>query len=142
MKKPSGKLYTSNVEGLKFAPSHAEIWQITRAGHAISGAIVVRNLSPSPQLFQRYLKEWKGTNPQEWWPLYENVFLSELREEEKLKSLRDIYKKLLQGKDIVLLCFCMDHRYCHRRLVGEFFEPYGVTAVELNPIKEEQLSLF
>jgi uncharacterized protein YeaO (DUF488 family) len=142
MKKPSGKLYTSNIEGLKFAPPHAEIWQITRAGHDISGAIVVRSLSPSPQLFQRYLKEWKETNPKEWWPLYEKAFLAELKEEEKLKSLRDIYKKLLQGKDIVLLCFCSDHRYCHRRLVGEFFEPYGVTAVELNPIKIEQLSLF
>ncbi|GMN99862.1 DUF488 family protein, N3 subclade [Parageobacillus thermoglucosidasius] len=142
MKKPRGKLYTSNVDGLKFAPPHAEVWQITRAGHDISGAIVVRSLSPSPQLFQRYLKEWKGTNPKKWWPLYENVFLSELREEEKLKSLRDIYKKLLLGQDIVLLCFCADHRYCHRRLVGEFFKPYGVVAVELNPIKIEQLSLF
>lgn len=142
MKKPRGKLYTSNVRGLKFAPPHAEIWQITRAGHDIPGAIVVRSLSPSPQLFQHYLREWKGTNPNEWWPLYENVFLSELRKEEKLRSLRDIYKKLLLGKDIVLLCFCEDHRYCHRRLVGEFFEPYGVVAVELNPIKTEQLSLF
>ena len=39
---------------------------------------------------------------------------------------------------MVLVCFCHDHRYCHRRLVGEFFAPYGVKSEELNPILIEQ----
>lgn len=69
---------------------------------------------------------------------------------EKLISLREIYRKLLEGKNIVLLCFCRDHKYCHRRLVAEFFNQYGIEVEELNPLKSkiiindpsEQLSIF
>lgn len=142
MKKPLGKLYTSNPAGLRNLQEKAEIWQITRAGVDIPNVIIVKSLSPSPVLFQNFIQDWKGKPFDEWWHLYEKRFLKELDTEEKLVSLREIYKKLLSGKNIVLLCFCKDHRYCHRRLVGEFFKPFEVDAIELNQIKEEQLSLF
>ncbi|HDR7805742.1 MULTISPECIES: DUF488 family protein, N3 subclade [Bacillus] len=142
MNQPKGRLYTSNPAGLRFLKEEAEIWQITRGGISIPNTILVRGLSPSPQLFQTFIQDWKDKPFNEWWDLYEKRFLVEMKNDEKLRGLRDVYKKLLMGKNVVLVCFCKDHRYCHRRLVGEFFKPYGVEAIELNPISQDQLSLF
>jgi uncharacterized protein YeaO (DUF488 family) len=142
MKAPTGKLYTSNVTGLKKVDFEAEILLITRAGQEIPNVKVVRELSPSPDLFQTFLNQWKNKNPAEWWHLYEQRFQHELISNEKKRALREVYKKLLNGNDVVLVCFCADHRYCHRRLVGEFFKPYGVEAKEINPLDIEQLTLF
>jgi uncharacterized protein YeaO (DUF488 family) len=138
--KPTGKLYTSNLAGIKNLDIDAEVLMITRAGPDIDGIVRVRSLSPSPELFQRYLNDWKHLNPQEWWHKYKEQFQIEL--EQKKEALRDIYRELLKGKNVVLVCFCNDHRYCHRRLVGEFFFQYGITVKELNPITQEQLTLF
>ncbi|UOK65300.1 DUF488 domain-containing protein [Paenibacillus sp. OVF10] len=140
---PTGKLYTCNAKGLKKINFPAEILMITRAGFDIPNAEIVRDLSPSPDLFHTYLNEWKDKESyEEWWPKYEKRFLAELKSESRVKALREIYKKLIQGKNVVMVCFCKDHRYCHRRLVGEFFNDYGVQAQELNPVEVEQINLF
>lgn len=140
---PTGKLYTSNVAGLKKTKNSASILAITRAGYEIQGTEIIRDLSPSEDLFHRYLSEWRNKmDNKEWWPLYEKQFLTELKMENRIQALREIYKKLLRGQDVVLMCYCKDHRYCHRRLVGEFFKEYGVEAEELNPVKVEQINLF
>lgn len=142
MKRPTGNLYTSNIGGLTNIDFEAELWQITRAGMLISKATLVRSLSPSPELFAMFAKKWRFQSPGLWWSVYEERFLQELQTAEKLNSLRLIYRKLLDGKNIVLICFCKDHNYCHRRLVGDFFMQYGIDVTELNPIKNEQITLF
>lgn len=139
---PTGQLFTSNPGGLKYLTVDAELWQITRAGVTIPNAVQVQQLSPSNELFQTFVRRWRGKQPTEWWNEYENRFTEELKSEEKIKGLREVYKRLLMGKNVVLICFCNDHRYCHRRLVAELFEPHGVKAAELNPIRVEQISLF
>ncbi|GGO09443.1 DUF488 domain-containing protein [Saccharibacillus kuerlensis] len=139
---PSGKLYTSNLPGLKKLKTQAARLLITRAGAEISNVEPVRALSPSPELFYTYLDEWRDRPDKSWWPEYERRFGRELESQEKLTALRDVYKRLLKGQDVVLICFCKDHRYCHRRLVGEFFSEYGVQAEELNPVTVEQIDLF
>ncbi|WP_419883966.1 DUF488 family protein [Peribacillus sp. B-H-3] len=141
-KEAKGKLYTSNPSGLSKLGIKAEIWQITRAGHRLPNTLLVKHLSPSKELFQTFVKEWKGKPYDQWWDKYEKRFLEELKTEEKLKGLREVYKRLLIGENVVLVCFCNDHRFCHRKLVGEFFKPFGVVAEELNPITTEQLSIF
>lgn len=141
-RKPSGRLYTSNLPGLKKLKMQADRLLITRAGAEISNVEPVRALSPSPDLFHTYLDEWRDRPDKSWWPEYERRFRRELESEEKLAALRDVYKRLLRGQDVALICFCKDHRYCHRRLVGEFFEDYGVQAEELNPVTVEQIDLF
>lgn len=139
---PMGKLYTSNLPGLKKLKADADRLLITRAGAEISKVEVVRALSPSADLFHTILNKRKELNDNSWWPEYERRFNQELTSEEKLRALRDVYKRLLRGQNVVLICFCKDHRYCHRRLVGQFFAQYGVEAEELNPITVEQLELF
>lgn len=139
---PTGKLYTSNPAGLKKINFEADILLITRAGVEIPTAEIIRELAPSSDLFHTYLEYWRGKPGPEWWPRYEERFAIELKSNEKLVALRDVYKRLLRGKNVVLVCFCKDHRYCHRKLVGDFFEEYGVKAEELNPITVEQINLF
>ena len=142
LRKPTGRLYTSNLPGLKKLNKPADRLLITRAGAEISNVEPVRALSPSPELFHRYLDEWKDRPDKSWWPEYERRFRRELESGEKRTALREVYKRLLRGQDVVLICFCKDHRYCHRRLVGEFYEEYGVQAEELNPVTVEQIDLF
>ncbi|OUS75157.1 hypothetical protein B1748_18650 [Paenibacillus sp. MY03] len=140
---PSGKLYTCNASGLHKVNFEADRLLITRAGNEIRDTETVRDLSPSPDLFRTALQEWKNKlDEEEWWPLYEKRFLKELEWETRVKALREVYKRLIAGKNVVLICFCPDHRYCHRKLVGEFFNKYGVEVQELNPIKVEQIKLF
>lgn len=137
-----GKLYTSNLAGLKKLSIEAEILLITRAGVEVPGIEIVRDLSPSQDLFQTYVNRWKDQESYDWWPQYEERFMIELKSNTKINALRDVYKKIIQGGNVVLVCFCKDHRYCHRRLVGEFFEQYDVNVEELNPIKHEQITFF
>ena len=148
MKKPIGKLYTSNPDKLKYLDVKAEIWQITRSNTLlVNEAILVRGLAPSDQLFNKYINKWKNTPAGNWWHEYEELFLKELGNEEKLSNLRLLYKKIMEGINIVLLCFCKDANYCHRRLVGEFFNQYGIKSIELNgdelnKSKPKQLTIF
>lgn len=139
---PTGKLFTSNPAGLRYLKEEAEIWQIMRAGFEIKEALRVKELSPSDDLFQTYIRAWRNKPSEQWWSLYEERFQKELKTEEKIYGLRKVYKQLLMGHNVVLICFCDDHRICHRRLVGEFFNSYGVDAIELNPVNSEQISLF
>jgi uncharacterized protein YeaO (DUF488 family) len=140
---PKGKLYTCNANGLHKIKFPADKLLITRAGFEIPEAEIVRDLSPSPDLFQTYLQQWKDCEANEvWWPKYEQRFLVELKGESRVKALREVYKKLVMGHNVVLICFCKDHRYCHRKLVGDFFTQFGVEATELNPVKVEQTTLF
>lgn len=91
---PTGKLYTSNPAGLKFLKEEAELWQIMRAGPELTSAIRIKELSPSDQLFQSYVKTWRHKPSEEWWPLYEERFMNEMKTDEKLQGLRAIYKRL------------------------------------------------
>jgi Protein of unknown function, DUF488. len=140
--KPMGSLFTSNGNGLRNLKVEAEIWQITRAGIQLPNSILVRGLAPSTELFETYLNEWKGIPSKDWWPEYESRFLDELKTDEKLNCLRELYRSLRSGINIVLVCFCKDYNYCHRKLVAEFFKQYELIAEELDPIKHEQLILF
>jgi hypothetical protein len=54
LKKSTGFLFTSNVNGLRNLKVEAEIWQITRAG-TIPNSTLVRGLAPSSELFEKYL---------------------------------------------------------------------------------------
>lgn len=150
LKKPTGLLFTSNVYGLRNLKIESEIWQITRAGTLIPNSTLVRGLSPSSELFERFLNEWKDLPNKTWWQEYESRFLEELKSEEKLDCLREIYRRLKNGTNIVLVCFCKDYNFCHRKLVAEFFKQYDIISEELDPrlepvmetVSHEQLAIF
>jgi uncharacterized protein YeaO (DUF488 family) len=137
-----GKLYTSNLVGLKKKDFEADVLLITRAGAEINNLELMRELAPSSDLFQTFLELWKGSPGEDWWPKYKQRFLLELNTPTKKNALLNVLSRLQIGKNVVVVCFCQDHRYCHRSLVGEYFKNNEIEVEELDPILYEQLRLF
>ena len=57
------------------------------------------------------------------WPEYERQYKALMRE--RWKERRDDILSIVaiaKEKDIYLVCFCADERYCHRRLAKEFID--------------------
>ncbi len=57
------------------------------------------------------------------WIQYEEGYMRLLNE--RLKTRRPEFVQLIEKskkQDIVLICFCTDERYCHRRLAKEFLD--------------------
>ena len=129
----AGKIITTNIASIGRIKAD-EIWLITRGGKKINLPEVKRvvELAPSEDLFTRYIAEWKGKPPDEWWPIYEKIFKAELQTAEKLNALRRLWKIVKSGKTVALVCFCKKNDYCHRRLEGEFLESHGLEVVEIS----------
>lgn len=63
------------------------------------------------------------------WPQYEEGYTRLLNE--RLRTRRPEFVQLIERskkQDIVLVCFCTDERYCHRRLAKEFLDRLAATA--------------
>jgi len=87
---------------------------------------------------KNYLDKWKDTDPEEWWPLYKSRFEEELKLPERRATLRKLWALLREGKNIGLLCFCPDYRYCHRTIIGNLLANQGVFVEEISPPKVEK----
>lgn len=129
--KVPGKVITAPVSRVKeILPQCEEIWLITRAGKDIPGTIRVRGLSPGPELYKKYVEEWKETDPREWWPAYVSKFMEELGLPEKRAALRKLWRLLQMGKNVGLVCFCPDPGFCHRTIIGDVLREKGVHVEE------------
>lgn len=127
-----GTLYITNVSKFKKLDASIEKWLITRGGKDIPGTFRAKGLSPSWELFTRYLKEWKGKPPELWWEEYKQIFLAQLEEKNSQIILQKIANQIKQGKNIALICYCPDARYCHRILIALYLqEHYGIQFVEI-----------
>ena len=143
---PKGHIITTAISSLKHINSD-EIWQITRVNSEIKGTLWVPELAPSQALYSKHQHEWKEKPPETWWPLYEERFNNELKSSEKLDALRKLWRLIADGKSVALACFCPNHNYCHRSLVGNFLERQGIEVIEfdIRSVKEKghsQLDLF
>ncbi|HPF44849.1 MAG TPA: DUF488 domain-containing protein [Syntrophomonadaceae bacterium] len=118
-----------------------EIWQITFSGQVIKGARWVPNLAPSATLFNKYRLLWQGRPEEEWWPQYEAAFKEEMTSHAGINQLRQLWKLVNEGKVIALVCFCEDHRYCHRRLIAEILEKSGIKTKEYRPPVIEKIEI-
>jgi len=65
--------------------------------------------------------------------MYVEAFEKELKAEEKLEALRELWKFSSQGLTVVLLCYCPKPEYCHRSLVENFLRSFGETVEEHVP---------
>ncbi len=105
--------------------------------------IHVPELSPSLELFEK-VKRWKKEDFREnefnflkktgeypdWWPLYEIAFEKEIRERKDMKKyLKAVEKRLKEGKDVYLVCFCKSVEKCHRGILGKYFAEKGYEVI-------------
>lgn len=106
--------------------------------------IHVPQLSPSPELFHQ-AQIWKKQlgDKENWFPLYEERFLKEIKERNDLvRALKKLEKRIQQGIDIRLFCYCKDHHFCHRKYIGMELEKRGHEVDWCEKKVIEQLSLF
>lgn len=125
----AGKVITASVSSLKHL-EFDQVWQITRGGPDVKGAVRVFDFAPSTGLFNRYRQEWKNQPAEKWWPFYKQQFEEELRSQDKL-GVAEVLRSLVgSGKTVVLACFCKDGTRCHRSLVGRFLTELGFSVEE------------
>jgi len=144
-----GKVITASVSSLKHL-EFDQVWQITRGGPDIRGAVRVFDFAPSTGLFNRYHQEWKNRPAEEWWSFYELQFEEELRSRGRLDAVDTLRSLVESGKTVALVCFCKDGTHCHRSLIGRFLMELGFSVEEDDgkqndsPEREryEQITLF
>ena len=67
------------------------------------------------------------------WCDFEREFKKEMEKQPMLQGLRDLYRRVKNGEDIILACYEKEDTKCHRRLIGEFLQQYGIYYAELQP---------
>lgn len=82
-------------------------------------------LSPSDELLKMYKAGIID------WDEFETEFKIQMSGGLTLIALRELYKRLKSGEDIILVCYEKDYTYCHRRLIGEFMMQYDIEYHEL-----------
>lgn len=126
-----GKVITAAVSHLKDMECDV-VWRITRAGPTIKGVKRVLDFAPSNALFDHYQHEWKGRDPEQWWPLYERRFVKYLADHRNGRTVELLQQLVRSGKTVALVCFCSDSRYCHRSLVARFLRDKGLPVEEFS----------
>ena len=114
---------------LRNVPQGTTIWAIVRSlKHQKPGMIQVKDLSPSKELFHKYLSlkavgRWNEATFKE---IYVPRFLYEIRSNKKaIDLLNEIYKIDKAGGDIALVCFCHEEDKCHRSIIAGLLQAVG-----------------
>ena len=105
-----------------------EIWAIVRSMQIkpqtkTSNVIQVSALAPSKELFHKYLN-WRADgewNEETFKNKYTPLFLQEMNTEYAQNYLNNLYKKG-QQKDILIVCYCVNEKMCHKGIIKELLE--------------------
>lgn len=127
-----------------------EVWAIVRSPkHVPQGFIHVPELSPSWELFNKYLelKDKGNWNSDTFRVIYRPQFIAEMeKSREALYALNELIAKALDGKSIALVCFCKNASLCHRSIINEMLKSKGIptnlmtqTIKEANTMKKQFL---
>ena len=110
-----------------------EIWAIVRSLKSpITGVKQVSELSPSTDLFYRYLnlKKTGQWSAESFKNIYVPQFIYEMRRNDNARNkLNELFLADRAGKNICLLCFCTDETLCHRSIVAGFLQGCGCNVI-------------
>ena len=124
--KVSGEIITSSFKQSKVYDVD-EKWLITRGGKNLTGYKWVPELAPSKKLFNKYINSWKEKPPAIWWNKYKSEFMKKFKDPQFIVKLALLYEKVHnQNENILLVCFCKNVKYCHRKLIASFLLEKGL----------------
>lgn len=89
-------------------------------------------LSPSRDLFWSYLgwKEHNQWNQDTFDNVYKPVFIDQINNDPEAKEWLDKIEQLdKDGKNVALLCFCVNENLCHRIIIGEMLQQRGCNVI-------------
>lgn len=106
--------------------------------------IHVPQLSPSKELFNQ-AQVWKREvgEKEKWFHLYIEKFKVELNERDDLvRAMDKLEQRLKEGKKVRLFCYCKNHEFCHRGIIGNRLIEKGYEVDWCLKEETEQLQLF
>lgn len=112
-----------------------ENWMIVRAPDTIPlYAKHVPELSPSPELFAKYMKVYEADTFDEKFfrEVYVPQFIEEFIENKEANELLNYLCRESETKNFYLGCYCTDEKLCHRSIVAGLLLGAGAK-IETNP---------
>ena len=112
-------LFTTYISNIKNIPEefHKNIIIIARYFKSDKFKKDIR-LCPSDWL----LKSYKSCEIS--WEEFESEFKKQMNTGTTLQAMRELYRRLKNGEDIILVCYEKDDTQCHRRLIREFLSQW------------------
>lgn len=117
----------TSIRHIKDSPAD-EVWLIVRSlKKPIAGTKQVKALSPSNELFRKYLqlKEAGNWSEQTFAEVYAPTFLAEMQSKEARAALNYLYLQDKRGKTSALLVFARMNVLCHRSIVAGLLQGCG-----------------
>lgn len=117
----------TNIRNLNYA-DYDEVWAIVRSLKNPGRLKQVTELSPSWDLFKKYLalRESGKWNAESFENVYVPVFLKEMKNADARRKLAELIALDRQGKHICLACFCLDETLCHRSIIAGILQHSGI----------------
>lgn len=108
--------------------AHDEVWAIVRSIKNPGRMKQIPELSPSWNLFKKYLSlrdsgKWNAAAFQD---VYVPTFLQEIRNAAVRRKLTELIELDRQGKRVCLACFCTNKTLCHRSIVAGILQYAGI----------------
>lgn len=120
-----------NIRDVNYA-GYDEVWAIVRKMQRPNPNIIqVPALSPSWDLFSKYmdLKNNNNWNAETFRTVYLPQFLNEMHSAEARAELNKLYKLDKAGRNICLVCYCVDETLCHRSIIAGLLQGVGCNVV-------------
>lgn len=117
----------TNICNINYADCD-EVWAIVRSLKYPGRLKQVAELSPSWDLFKKYLalREDGRWNEESFKNVYVPVFLKEMQNAAARKKMAELTALDRQGKRICLACFCPDETMCHRSIIAGILQHSGI----------------
>jgi len=117
----------TNIKNIDYA-IYDEVWAIVRSLKHPGKMKHVPELSPSWELFKKYLNlrgagKWNMDSFQK---VYVPVFLREIQMPVARKKLAELIGLDKQRKHICMACFCLNETMCHRSIVAGILQHEGI----------------
>lgn len=100
-------------------------------------------LAPSPELFAKTMNVWKkfkfsdedlnylkSIHSNDWFDLYRRDYLKQIETDYDMQRyIKRVCKRLDEGKNIIMCCYCKNIDKCHRKILGEYFRQLGYEVI-------------
>lgn len=121
-----GTIHICSLSKMKLVPSEKNTFFLTTRGQReIKGVRGLKELAPSQNLFNKYNRDWKGTDSSLWFDTYKEQYLREL----PMSIIDQIVDRVNLGYDVTLMCYCGNEGACHRSILKEILIEKGCECI-------------
>lgn len=132
----TGRLYLYHVD--KDPPDQDINLFVINTNRIIPGWTCVPGLSPSKKLLKKreqwiWDREWARN-----WTEFVKQYRQELNEPPQNIYVKHLLKRLNEGKNIAIACYCADERHCHKQIIGEWIMDRGIEVIHGKEVRRKR----